>query len=70
MNEALIKKLIKYKLCAADAILGSMPPKVSDEIRSFGRVVLEGLNEGFSMVEEKAVLKSKGTGKLDNIPIE
>jgi len=33
MNEALIKELIKHKLNAADIIVNSLPPQISEEIQ-------------------------------------
>ena len=70
MNETLIKELIKYKLNAADAVLGSLPSEVSDEIRKLGRAVLDGLNEASKDINEKPAEKPKSAKKLEDIPIE
>ncbi|MCQ1529039.1 MULTISPECIES: hypothetical protein [Lutispora] len=70
MNEALIKELIKYKLNAANAIVNSMPPKAAEEIRSFSRIIMEGIEEGCKAMNEKNTLNSKKSNKLDKIDIE
>lgn len=70
MNEALIKKLIKYKLDAASTIIDHLPPDMSEEIRSMGRVILENLNESVRGINEQPSKKSKPLDKLSNVQIE
>jgi hypothetical protein len=70
MNEVLIKELVKFKLNAADALLDSMPSKVSEEIRSFGKVILESVNESCKEMKEKPPSKAKPSSKIDNVVIE
>ena len=70
MNKALIKGLIKYKLNAADTIVNSLPPKISEEIKNFSRVILESVNESCNEMKEQAASKAKRSDKVDNIPIE
>ena len=70
MNEALIKELIKHKLNAADIIVNSLPTQISEEIKNLGRVILDSVNESCNEMKEKPTQKSKGSDKLDNIPIE
>jgi len=45
MNNLLIKKIIRYKLNAADVILDWMPLKKAEKIKNFGKIILEELNE-------------------------
>ncbi|QCX33124.1 hypothetical protein FDN13_05090 [Caloramator sp. E03] len=68
MNEKLIKKIIDYKLSAADTIINNLPSGVSKELRDLGRIILESLNENAQKIKEKPAGKSKD--KLNNITIE
>lgn len=70
MNEILIKELIKCKLNAASTIIGHLPPETAEEIRSFGRVILESLNESYRETNWQPSKKSKPSDKLSNVPIE
>ena len=70
MNEALLKELIKLKLKAADMAVSNLPPEMSEGIRNFGRIVLEGIAESCSEIKVQAASKPKSSDKLDNVPIE
>lgn len=69
MNEKLIKDLVKFKLIAADEILSHLPQKVSNEVKDFGRIILEGVNENLKTIDEQHK-KTKSSSKLNDIPIE
>ena len=45
MNEALLKELIRRKLATASSIIGLLPPELSREVKSMGRVLRECLAE-------------------------
>jgi hypothetical protein len=70
MDEELINKLIKYKLNAAGKIVDRMPEKVSAEIKDFGRVILESVNENVREMKEQPSEKTKPSDKLNHVPIE
>jgi hypothetical protein len=70
MNEVLIKELVKLKLNAADAIISNLPPKVSEEIKSLGRIILESVNESCKDMKGQEASKVEHKDKLDNVPIE
>lgn len=70
MNEELLKELIKLKMYTACEILDFLPPKVSEEVKNLGRIVLEGINESTKEMKEQQGIKSKPSDKLDNVPIE
>lgn len=70
MNEALIKELIKCKLNAANAIVNSIPSNAAEEIKNFGRIILEGIEESCRDIKEKNKEKSKKSNNLDKIDIE
>ncbi|MDF2889930.1 MAG: hypothetical protein K0R80_297 [Clostridia bacterium] len=70
MNEEIIKNLVKYKLNLAEAILDSLPEKLSQDARKLGKLILDGVNESLQEMKEKPVEKSKSSDKLENITIE
>ncbi|MGE5630900.1 MAG: hypothetical protein ACM3TR_07360 [Caulobacteraceae bacterium] len=70
MNEALIKKVIKYKMDIAGEIVDCLPLKVSEEIKNLGRIVIEGLNESFQEMKEQPPKKSGKPDKLNKVTIE
>ena len=45
MNRLLIKKLMRYKLKAADIILYWMPLNKAKKIKDLGKIILEELNK-------------------------
>jgi hypothetical protein len=70
MNEVLIKELIKLKLNAANKVVNNLPPKMSEEIKDFGRIVLEGVTESCNEIKAQPASKPKHPGKLENVTIE
>lgn len=70
MNELIMKKLIKYKLNAAEAIVEHLPLEISKEIKVLGRVILESLNESSQEMNKQADKKSKPSDNLNNVIIE
>jgi len=70
VNEKLIKELIRLKLRAADAVLDQLPPELSEEIRSLGRIVVEALNEGVEGMEAAKGKEIKASGGINTIPVE
>jgi hypothetical protein len=70
MKQALIKKVVKYKLHAARMLVDCLPPKASEQIKDFGRVILEGINENCMEAENKVAHTAKDDERLDNITIE
>lgn len=70
MNERLIKGLIRIKLTTADTIIGQLLPELSGEIRSFGRIILEALNEGPRDMKGQDENKRETSGAISNIPVE
>jgi hypothetical protein len=70
MDEELINKLIKYKLNAVGKIVDRMPEKMSAEIKDFGRVILESVNENVREMKEQPSKETKPSDKLNHVPIE
>ena len=70
MNEELIKDIIKYKLTAANKILNHFPKKLSDNIKTAGRIILKEINESSQEIKDQPVNRSKSTDKVNNIDIE
>lgn len=68
MNEALIKRVIKLKLNAAETLANQLPREISKEFKDFSRIVLEAVNESYQEFKEKP--KSLNSNKLNNISIE
>lgn len=70
MNEKLIRELIRLKLRAAGIVLDQLPPELSGEIRSLGRIVVEALNEGVVGMDAAKGDKEKTAGGISSIPVE
>ncbi|MBC7961167.1 MAG: hypothetical protein H7X94_15005 [Vallitaleaceae bacterium] len=70
MNEVLVKKIIKYKLDRANALMDLLPAKVSEEVKSFGKVLLETMNENFSEEARNQTKPDKSPEGLHNVTIE
>lgn len=70
MNEEFIKKVINCKLNAAEAILDCLPPKVSQEIKQLGKIILEEVSEKLKEEGTQVSKKPKTSNKLESIPIE
>lgn len=59
MNRLLIKKLIKYKLNAADVIIDWIPLNKAKKIKDLGKIILEELNE----CSNTSIKKEKNSNK-------
>jgi hypothetical protein len=68
MNEELLKSIIKSKLKIAEKMVDHLPDEVSGEIKRFGKMVIEGINE-FSQDKQENPQK-KQSKELEKIPIE
>lgn len=70
MNEVLIKELVKYKLNAASIIINHLPPKMTKELSSLGRCILDSVIESLNETKDQSMKTSDKGGKIDNITIE
>lgn len=70
MNEVLIKKVIAYKLNMANSILELLPEKVSKEVTTLRKVILESLNENFQEKTSAKDSSTKSTEGINSVTIE
>jgi hypothetical protein len=70
MNEVLIKNLIKYKMNVADSVINSLPAKMSEDLKSLRKIILDSVNESYQDIKDQPVKKSKPENKLQNVEIE
>jgi hypothetical protein len=70
MNEILIKNLVKYKLNVADSIINCLPAKMSEDLKSLDKIILDSANESLQDIKEQPVKKTKPENKLQNVEIE
>ena len=70
MNKDLIKQIIKCKFHAANAIMSYLPSYISDEMKEFGKIIVESIDESLNVENKSTVRKTRPGGKLDEITIE
>lgn len=70
MNEALVKKVIQYKLNIAGSLIELLPSKVSDEVKSLGKVIMESMNENFQDKTKAHDQPTKSTEGINSVTIE
>jgi hypothetical protein len=68
MNEENLKKMVKLKMDIAKEVIGVLPPETSKKIISFGRLVLDSIEENLSQAESEP--KKEPKDKVNNINIE
>lgn len=68
MNEELLKSIIKSKLKIAEKMVDCLPGEASSEVKRFGKMVIDGINE-FSQDKQENPQK-KQSKELEKIPIE
>lgn len=69
MNETLVKKLVKCKLEAVNAIVDSLPEPLSGELKNLQRALFESIREFGQEQEGKTGGKSE-EACLKSIPVE
>jgi hypothetical protein len=70
MNEDFVKKVISYKLHAANALIDRLPSKASAELKDLGRIIAQSIDENMSETKEQATKKADSPNKPNSIPID
>ncbi|HWT27574.1 MAG TPA: hypothetical protein VN131_06510 [Mobilitalea sp.] len=70
MNEELVRRVVKYKLNAANNLIDKLPEDLQKDINSIRRVITECLNEIPSEPKEQSTEKKQSANQLNKINIE